>query len=300
MRSRTIKQLRQLTFLIAIVALFVVMLHAAISLPPAFGQADTAESELLAKQLEFILKMNSAFLGFLGVSGTLAAYFFGKSFKELQDFAKANIQEVSVASQEKMKAIQDTSKVEIESAVETVKKNAEREIAYLVDNELREVVRNEVRAAQRVLQRERVIASTSVDYYLPNGDPMHPPREVELIRAREFEDVQFFTTLDALRPQQSDVVVLDLMHFSVSEGELFTEASKPDRDRIAKPIVDSLTALFPKTSVVIVYVNGFPRLDGLDSDDRYILAANSPITVVGNSADGAYVAKGAQNVAEES
>ena len=269
------------------------MLCVFISLPPALGQTENVDSELLAQQLEFVLRMNTAFLGFLGITGSIAAYFFGKSFKEFQDLSKDNVRDISQAAKEKIERVHESSEVEIQRAIESIQHKAEREVAYLIDNEMRERVRTEVRNVQRILQREKVISSTSVDYYLPNGNSTEIPREVELLKAREFKDVQYFTQLGDLRPENSDVVVLDLMHFSTQKG-MFALASKEDRDSIVAPILESLTDLFPESSVLIVYVNSRPFLGGLDSDNRYILAANSPITVVGNAADGAYVAKGAR------
>ncbi|MGC1308410.1 MAG: hypothetical protein WA885_14390 [Phormidesmis sp.] len=275
-------------------ALFVTILYLAISLPPASGQTPNADSVLLTQQLEFILKMNSVFLGFLGVSGSLAAYFFGKSFKDFQDFAKENIREIYNSSEAKMENIRNSSEVEIKNAVESIRKKAEAEISYLIDNDVRETVRTEVRNVQRMLQREKVISATSVDYYLPGGTPSEEPREVALLNAREFKNVEYFTKISDLRPETSGVVVLDLIHFLTPSQEKFTSISdSKDRDKIAKPIVDELLEKCP-SSVLIVYVNSYPRLGCIDlvPEDRYILAANSPITVVGNAADGAYVAKG--------
>lgn len=300
MQSRTKKRfgrwgLSSFLAVFVVPALFVTILYLAISLPPASGQTPNADSVLLTRQLEFVLKMNSVFLGFLGVSGSLAAYFFGKSFKDFQDFAKENIREIYNSSETKMKNIHDSSEVEIKNAVESIQKKAETEISDLIDDDIRETVRTEVRNVQRMLQREKVISSTSVDYYLPGGNPTEEPREVALLNAREFKNVEYFTEISDLRPRTSDVVILDLIHFSTLSQEKFTSLSDPkNRDDIAKPIVDELLKKFPKSSVLIVYVNSFPRLGCIDlvPDDRYILAANSPITVVGNAADGAYVAKG--------
>lgn len=310
MRSHIKKQLGRwelpsIIVVLVITALFVTVLYSAVSLPPALGQTSSADSALLTKQLEFVLKMNSAFLGFLGISGSIAAYFFGKSFKDFQDFAKENIREIYTSSEAKMKSIHDSSEVEMQNAVESIRKKAEREVSYLIDNDVRDTVRAEVRNAKRILDREKVISSTSVDYYLPGGMETltEKPREVELLKAREFKNVEYFTELSDLRPQVSDIIVLDLIHFSTLSQEKFISLKDSKvRDDIAKPIVDELLNLFPKSSVLIVYVNSSPRLGCIDlvPDDRYILAANSPITVVGNTADGAYVAKGARTVAQGS
>ncbi|MBE9063108.1 YtxH domain-containing protein [cf. Phormidesmis sp. LEGE 11477] len=295
-RSRTTKQLGIWAALFILASSIITVLYVSISLPPALGQTEV-NSDLLTRQLEFVLRMNTAFLGFLGITGSIAAYFFGKSFKEFQDLSKDNIQDISKAAKEKLNRVHESSAIEIQKAVEAIQQKAEREVSYLIDNEIRERVRTEVRNVQRILQRERVISSTSIDYYLPGGNPNKAPREIELLKAREFKDVQYFTKLEELRPNASDVVVLDLIHFLMKENK-FAEASKEVRDSTAAPILESLLQLFPKASVLIVYVNSRPFLGGLDSDERYILAANSPITVVGNAADGAYVAKGARQAQE--
>lgn len=318
MRSQIKKQFGKWCILSLLTTLVAAGLHSATCLPPAIGQiSDTdgqatdvteqiinPESELLTKQLEFVLKMNSIFLGFLGVSGGIAAYFFGKSFKEFQDFSKENIREVYKASEEKIERLHESSEAEVKRAIQSVREKAEREVFYLIDSEVREIVRTEVRNVQRVLQREQVISSTSVDYYLPGGmsNPTDIPGEVELLRAREFKNVEYFTELSELREGTSNVVVLDLIHYSTQSNIGFTDLNATERDDIAKPIVDDLLGLFPKSSVLIVYVNNYPRLSCVDSDKvpdgRYVLAANSSITVVGNSTDGAYVAKGAHKAAQ--
>lgn len=301
MRSQIKRQISQWVPSSILAFLVVAVLYFFISLPPALGQAANVDSELLAKQLEFVLKMNTAFLGFLGIAGSIAAYFFGKSFKEFQEFSKENVRDIYKASEEKIQRIHESSEAEIKKAIESIREKAQREVSYLIDGEVRETVRAEVRSVQRILERERVISSTSVDYYLPGGmsHPIEEPQEVELLRAREFKNVQYFTEISELRPKSSDVVVLDLIHFSTVAGEAFKELSKEERDSAAKPILEELMNLFPKSSVLIVYVNSRPFLGGIDSDERYILAANSPITVVGNTADGAYVAKGARKVAQD-
>ncbi|MEM7770031.1 MAG: hypothetical protein AAGA75_03270 [Cyanobacteria bacterium P01_E01_bin.6] len=46
-----------------------------------------------------------------------------------------------------------------------------------------------------------------------------------------------------------------------------------------------------KSAVLVVYIRG--RVQHLNSiGDRYVLPANNPVTLVGNAADGAYVALG--------
>ncbi|WP_206071140.1 hypothetical protein, partial [Nodosilinea sp. P-1105] len=59
-----------------VIAASVSIITIAVRISPTSGQAGQVESEVLAKQIEFILKMNSAFLGFLGIIGALLTWFF--------------------------------------------------------------------------------------------------------------------------------------------------------------------------------------------------------------------------------
>ncbi|NEP19767.1 MAG: hypothetical protein F6J97_23255 [Leptolyngbya sp. SIO4C1] len=126
-------------------------------IPNFLSQTAPADIELLKNQLEFLKQSHSQFIEsiklifiVLGVAGSIIAYFFGKSFKDFQDFAKENIRN-----------IHDFSEASIQDAVERVRKKAETEVAYMVENEAHEIVRTEVRNAERILRRERVISSTS-------------------------------------------------------------------------------------------------------------------------------------------
>lgn len=56
-------------------------------------------------------------------------------------------------------------------------------------------------------------------------------------------------------------------------------------------LVQDLLDTLPEPTVVVVYIRG--RLFYLNEvSDRYVIAANNPITLVGNVADGAYVVAG--------
>lgn len=254
------------------------------ALPPEGIPADV---ELLKSQLEFLKQSYSEFVEtikiifiVLGIAGAVAAYFFGKSFRDLQIFARENIER-----------IHDFSETASKEAVEQVRRKAETEVAYLVEHEARDIVRAEVRNIARIVKKEQVIGTTQVDYYLPGGD--REPKEVSLLRAREFGDVVFFTQLGELRTQESDVVVLDLENFKTEAGDAFAGLAPDARDAIAQPIIDDLLERLPQSSVLIVFVS-YPQIRHINvvAKERYVLAANGSITLVGNAADGAYVAKG--------
>ena len=65
-----------------VIAASVSIITIAVRISPTSGQAGQVESEVLAKQIEFILKMNSAFLGFLGIIGALLTWFFKKGVRQ--------------------------------------------------------------------------------------------------------------------------------------------------------------------------------------------------------------------------
>ena len=252
-----------------------------------------ADVELLKSQLEFLKQSYSEFVEtikiifiILGIAGTLAAYFFGKSFRDLQISARENIER-----------IHNFSETASKDAVEQVRRKAETEVAYMVEHEARDIVRAEVRNIARIVKKEQVIGATQVDYYLQGGD--QPPKEVGLLRAREFGDVSFFTQRNELRTQESDVVVLDLENFKTEAGEAFAGLTPDVRNEIARPIIDDLLERLPKSSVLIVFVS-YPQIQHINvvAKKRYVLAANGSITLVGNAADGAYVAKGDRHLAK--
>lgn len=247
----------------------------------------TADIELLKSQLEFLKQSYSEFVETIkvifvvfGIAGAITAYFFGKSFKDLQTFAKENIA-----------SIHDFSKTASQEAVEQVKRKAEKEVAYMVENEASDIIRAEVRNIARLLKKEQVISSTRVDYYLPGGD--EEPKEVGLLRVREFDSIHFCAQIDQLEPVGSNVTVLDLVNFTVPQQGAFAQMPKEAREEIAKPIINQLLEMLLASAVLIVYVS-YPPINHINvvARNRYVLAANSPITLVGNTADGAYVAKG--------
>ena len=246
-----------------------------------------ADIELLKSQLAFLKGSYGDFVEtvkiifiVLGVAGAITAFFFGKSFHDLQ-----------VAARDNIKRIHDFSEAASKEAVEQVRRKAEREVAYMVENEARDIIHAEVRNIARIVKKEQVIGTTQVDYFLPGGN--REPKEVGLLRAREFGDVGFFTQMDEVRAKESNVVVLDLENFVTESGEAFAAAAPDVRDAISQPMIDALLKRLPNSSVLIVFVS-YPPIKHINvvSKDRYVLAANGSITLVGNVADGAYVAKG--------
>ena len=125
--------------LILWIAASVAVITMAVNLSPSAGQTGQAESEVLASQLEFILKMNSAFLGFLGIIGALLTWFF-----------KNNL--------------------------EDAKKVASQMVREGLDQHIQERVQEEFRYWEMGARTERVVSQSLVNYYLPDG--LEETREV--------------------------------------------------------------------------------------------------------------------------
>ena len=266
--------------------------------PPASAPApppisSSTDIELLKSQLEFLKQSQSQFIDamkiiftVLGIAGVLVSYFFGKSFKDFQDSARRDV-----------KDFQEFSRGEVQAAIQRVQQEAKDQIPRLVETEVGDLVRYEVGVIKRSLRREQVIGSTIIDYLLPNGTD--EPKEVELLRARQFKRVNFCPDLRSLQSAQQsrrspfDVVILDLVHHITDTGQDFATLQGQDREDVAQPLLDSLLNILPPSTVIIVYVE-FPPLKAVNTapSDRYVIAANNPITLVGNAADGAYVVVG--------
>ncbi|MGB3492286.1 MAG: hypothetical protein WBA57_06135 [Elainellaceae cyanobacterium] len=255
--------------------------------------SSAADLELLKSQLEFLKQSQSQFIDamkiiftVLGIAGAAVAYFFGKSFKDFQDAARRDV-----------KDFQEFSRGEMEAAIQRVRQEAEAQIPRLVETEVGDLIRNEVATVKRTLRREQVIGATVVDYFLPDGTD--EPKEVELLRARKFKrvhfcgDIQSIQNFQRIRRSPTDVVILDLVNHVTAEGQAFITFQGQDREDIAQPLIDHLLDVLSPSTVIIVYV-GFPPLKAVNTapSDRYVIAANNPITLVGNAADGAYVVVG--------
>jgi len=185
------------------------------------------------------------------------------------------------------------------SSLDEAQTVAQNLISQRVESIIGEVVEERVIQIRQTLRREEVIGTTLVDYYLPHQT--QPPSEFSLMQARGFQQVRFRSELGSLRRQPGDVVVLDLQNWQCESGEAYRSLfegdnfrnpeAKAQREAAAKMLIDELLDVLSPSVVVVVYIKGqIEYLFGLN--DRYVLAANNPVTLVGNVADGAYVVKG--------
>lgn len=176
--------------------------------------------------------------------------------------------------------------------LDDAKKVASQTIKQEIDNHIAGLVKQEVRNVKRTLLRERVISSTIVDYYLPSSD--RETNEYKLLKAREFQDVQFWNKTRLPQRFSGDVCVLDLENSTDSTGQKFSELPPDKREETAKLIIDEFLQILPQTATLVIYVAP-PALKAINNtalQGRYYAPANTAITLVGMVADAAYVANG--------
>lgn len=244
--------------------------------------ARSPDVELLKSQLEFLKDANNrlsdSFSKFVeamkftllifGALGGLLAFMFGKN-------------------------LDDAKKV----ASQVIRQEVEAHVA----SQVRDAVNDEIENIRRVLGRERVISSITVDYYLPSP-VVEPPDEYKLLNERGFQQVRFRNAADS-NPLAADVVVLDLVHPSVWANQPVAQSSEAALDNLRQTQMENLInrtrALLGQSSVLVVYVRpGKQRvkaIDDLATQVRYYASANTPVTLMGVVTDSAYVAYGWRN-----
>jgi hypothetical protein len=166
-----------------------------------------------------------------------------------------------------------------------------------VENKITYLVQSEIESVKRSLQRERVIGSTVVDYYLPSNDTTEPD-DCKLLRTRGFDKVKYWNQQQKPRKPVGDVFVLDLINSKLLEGQEFAGLSKDDaenkREAKVKEQIDIVLNWLNINTVLVIYVKGrFREIDNLASRvDYYYIPVNAPISLLGIVADSAYVAYG--------
>jgi hypothetical protein len=181
--------------------------------------------------------------------------------------------------------------------VDDARKVASQLINREVENKITNLVESEIESVKRSLQRERVIGSTTVDYYLPTNDTIEPD-DCKLLRARGFAKVRFWNQRKEPKKPVGDIFVLDLINSKLLEEQKFAGLSKEDaknkREQKVKSQIDLALNFLDKTTVLVIYIDGFSEeVKNLAARvDYYYVAANTPITLIGLVADSAYVAYG--------
>lgn len=181
--------------------------------------------------------------------------------------------------------------------LDDAKKVASQLINREVENKITDLVQSEVESVKRSLQRERVIGSTIVDYYLPNNDTTEPS-DCKLLRTRGFAKVRFWNQKRKPKKPVGDIFVLDLINSKLLEGQDFVGLSKEDaenkREDKVKEQIDLALDWLDKNTVLVIYVKGrYREIDNLAARvDYYYIPVNAPISLLGIVADSAYVAYG--------
>lgn len=173
------------------------------------------------------------------------------------------------------------------SNLDDAKQMAREMVDRQVEGKISTLVEARVDDVTRTLRREQVIGKTLVDYYLPDGTG--PTNELRLLQARGFQSVRPVRSIEAMQSSPGQVAVLDLQNWVLPSGQRFAALPTTEQEAQAQEQIDQLLLLLPRSAVLLIYVTG--RINYLNTiRDRYVLAANNPITLVGNAADGAYVA----------
>jgi hypothetical protein len=225
-----------------------------------------AEVELLKSQLDFIKWMNTAFLGFFAILGSLLTWFFNKNLEDAKRLAK------EIVRQE-------------------------------LTNHLTPLVQAEAENVMRTLRTEQVIGDTVVDYYLPVDSD--EPLECKLLKGRNFRDVRFWRNKKPNKRLGSVLVfdfvtskILDLPGFS-EEDRAKQAAAVKERDRIINEKISEIVDLKLGRPVLVIYTRpGSGRIPAIDEittnfpEIKYYTAANTPVALMGAVVDAAYVAYG--------
>jgi rhodanese-related sulfurtransferase len=237
--------------------------------------------ELLKSQIQFLqdanTRLNNSFGSFvgainvsfavlaliLGVAGAISVYLFNQSLKE---------------------------------ARQLVRQEVERRLQTSVS----EVVGQQVSNLQQILDREKVVGGISIDYVIPQQQPLIPddyPEEYQLLTQRGFQSAKIVDAAKRIK-LSGDVVILDLVNYQLvadTEKNNLTEieVNKLVEDRVANQLKKLLDVL-PNKAVLVVYIRpGKQRInaiDGLSQKVKYYASANTPVNLIGTVVDSAYVA----------
>lgn len=269
-----VKKTTPFIFSSLIIAVVVVALYRLIELSPTSSQLGQTESEVLATQLEFILKMNSAFLGFLGIIGALLTWFFKNSLED----AKKVAQEI-----------------------------ARQELA----THLQPLVKEEIQDLDRSLLVERVVRETSICYYAVS-DNNEILSEHELLERRGFINIHIWNETRREKTPFEKVLIIDFVHSEALQiPDLFDEnrdkreeannkkreEAIKKREYIFKEKIGGILQSRPGNPICVIYIRpGSGRIAAIDTltNDfpklEYYTSANTPVALMGAVVDAAYVA----------
>jgi hypothetical protein len=174
-------------------------------------------------------------------------------------------------------------------SLEQAKKTIQTSIDQRLSLALADMIDRKMQMVKRTLDRESVVSTVLVDYLLL--DDSTPPKEYDLLGFRGFQNLKFCAQIEDLRKHNVDIVIIDLENWKPRGLPLgsFDSRNLDQQQQGAKPVEDVL-ALLANRTIVVVYVRGVLNiLNNLQPPGR-VIPANSPVTLLGNVAEAAYVA----------
>lgn len=225
------------------------------------------EVELLKNQLEFILRLNTVFLGFLAFLGGLLTWFF-----------KSNLDDA--------------------------KEMASRMVRQELTDHIEPLIKAEANHIQRTFQTEQIIGNTVVDYYVPTT-PSKDPLEYHLLKGRGFLDVRLWYPDRQPQGRFGNVLVIDFVNCEIlAVPELMAEEDHVrrtgyiKRDQLVNDVIQGLVELRMGRPILVIYVRPEKgRIGAIDlltthfpGDIKYYSSANTPVALMGAAVDSAYVA----------
>ncbi|MEO1299599.1 MAG: hypothetical protein AAFW75_28260, partial [Cyanobacteria bacterium J06636_16] len=199
-QSRLAEWLKLLTLLLLILAAIMVIIIS-VNFTPTAGQAGQADSEVLAKQLEFVLKMNSAFLGFLGIIGALLTWFFKNNLEDAKQVAGQMVREE-------------------------------------MDRRIKDLIKEEFHYWEMSARTERVVGQTFVNYYLPGGE--QEPNTFYLVKNRGFRETLFCRRLEEVQRISADVVIFDCQNWVTHSNQRVVKLEESEREKLIREQIDLL------------------------------------------------------------
>lgn len=227
----------------------------------------TAEVDLLKSQLEFVLRLNTVFLGFLALLGGLLTWFFKSNLDDAREMAT-------------------------------------RMVRQELSDHIEPLIQAEARNIQRTFRTEQIISNTVVDYYLP-AHPSKEPLEYGLLNGRGFSDVRLWHPGRKPQGRLGSVLVIDFVNCDVlavpeiaSPDGALKEVGYQKRDAQVNNVIEELIDLRIGRPILVVYVRpGHGRIGAIDllsqtfpEDVKYYSSANTPVALMGAVVDSAYVA----------
>jgi hypothetical protein len=250
--------------------------------------SSTAQAEFL-RQLEFLAKENAR----QGTEFTEKLKLLADENQKLSESFKTFMAAFSLLSGGAVAALVAIFGKTLKEAQESVDGVLSRKVETALAGRLEEVSEKlEVKMAdlKRTLQKEEVVGSTLVDYWLFGTEPL--PTEYALLVSRGFRSVRPRRDDRALAQPCGDVVVLDLENWENAAKQKFPDLAKDEREQEAQRQVDLLMGMLPKHAVLVVYTRSVVTyLYGVPKN-RLVTPVNNPVTLVGMVSDGAYIAAG--------